>query len=75
MSISAANISNAIHSLGHRSSTHPHAPAERGERFSRQMTAAAGSSSTAATLSAQQGGGRPGTLLSSDMLQAIQTIG
>ncbi|MGH7210471.1 MAG: hypothetical protein ACREF1_03305 [Acetobacteraceae bacterium] len=67
MTISAASIAHALHAVTHRSQ---HPSATRGESFAQQLKAA------------QTGGdgslGKPadltGELLSSDMLQAVQTI-
>ncbi len=79
MTISASSVSQALHGVIHHSDNHQSDAVKRARTFSQQLKAAA--SSTAGSAGTQQsttttpGTTAPGNLLSSDMLQAMQTIG
>lgn len=77
MTISVAALSHAIHDMTHSKATHPHAPAGRAAPFGQQVRAAAGQAGQQSAASQSSNGASfdPGALLSSEMLQAMQTIG
>lgn len=66
MTISAASLSHALHGMGH----HTRPSATRSEPFAQQMKAA----QTGSAASSAKPSDQAGELLSSDMLQAMQTI-
>lgn len=77
MSMSLTALSHAIHGMSHPKTTHPHAPAGRPASFGQQVKAAAAQAGqpSAVLPSGDKSSADPGALLSSEMLQAMQTIG